>query len=374
MTDYQPNTAGANRRIRIATARDEALGPLELLPGTWANIRPEHRDGSKFKGVGTLQGKGKSPFDGRGWNLIALPFAEEGQGRNFRLLMNEYNEVLTFTTVDEGVPNRGITDDRPAENADQRVAALDYEQTIAQIAAKDISMSGQAGAPELPIHHEPGFFLHMKEQRINNFDIARLATIPHGNAVTALGRSDQFDGPPSIPDLSGFPDGVDPNIEDAVSRATDSGSYLHPYNRFTAEPFTGVVTVPEFPGFSPANANALLQGGLPDSIVRTTELLFETDVMEGGIVNIPFIERQADAELMRATVWIMELDEEDDDGNPRLVLAYSQFVFLNFFNRFDGRPGLIRWPHISINVMEKIEEPPQEETEEMTIAAPREAV
>ena len=39
--------------------------------------------------------------------------------------MNQYNEVLNFTFVDDGVPNRGITESRPAENADQKVAALD---------------------------------------------------------------------------------------------------------------------------------------------------------------------------------------------------------------------------------------------------------
>jgi hypothetical protein len=67
---------------------------------------------------------------------------------------------------------------------------------------------------------------------------------------------------------------------------------------------------------------------------------------------------------MRATFWIMELDEKDEKGRPRLVLAYSQFIFLDFFNRFDGRPGLIRWPHISINMMEKIEWPEDEASDE----------
>lgn len=369
MIDYKPNTAGANREIKVARTRDPELGPLKLLPGTWANIRPEHRvGGSLFKGEGTLEGQGQSPFDGRGWNLIALPFAEEGQRRNYRLLFNQYNEVLRFNFIDDKVPNRGITEDRPAENADQLVAALDYEQMIAQIAARDIRASGEAGDPELPIHHEPGFFLHMKEQTVNGFDIARLATIPHGNAATALGRSDEFDGRPFVPDLSGFPDGVDANIADAVSRAEEN-SYLFPYRQFTDEPFKGVITSPGFPGFSPANANALLQGGIPQNVVRTTELLLETDVMEGGIVNMPFIERQADAAVMRSTFWIMELDEMDERGDPRLVLAYSQFIFLDFFDRFDGRPGLIRWPHISINVMEKIEEPAAGAAETVVAAA-----
>jgi hypothetical protein len=374
MQDYTPKSAGSQRQIRIAQPQEQELGPLKLLPGTWANVRPKHRvtnpDGTRnrFKGEGTLTGEGLSPFDGRGWNLIALPFAEPGARRNYRLLMNQYNEVLTFNIVDDDVPNRGITQDNPAQNADQKVVAIDYEQVIAQISAKDVVESGVAGDPELPIHHEPGLFLHMKDQNTNGFDIARLATIPHGDAATALGRSDIFDGAPHIPALHGFPEGVNPNIEDAVNKATDQ-SYLFPYRHFLDQPFKGVISSAGFPGFSPADANNLLRIALPKNVVRTTKLLLETDVMEGGIRNIPFIVRQANAAVMRSTFWIMELDEVDEDGEPRLVLAYSQLVLLDFFNRFDGREGLIRWPHISINMMERVKEPKPSEQGKVIAAA-----
>ncbi|WP_299875581.1 heme-binding protein [uncultured Cocleimonas sp.] len=358
MIEYEKNSAGSDREIRIATTGDESLGPLQLLPGKWANIRPEHRiDDSLFKGDGTLTGAGESPFDGRGWNLIALPFKETDQRRNYRILMNQYNEVLSFNTIDDKIPNRGLTLTTPAEQADQRIAALDYEQMIAQISAKDIENSEVAGNPELPIHHEPGFFLHMRDQTTEGIDIGRLATIPHGNAVTALGKSEVLDGPPTIPDLSGFPEGVNNNIVTAVDNATNANSYLFPYNQFTLNPFQGVLSGTPFPGFSPANANALLQLGLPANVVKTTVLELNTNVFEAGIVNIPFVVRQADAAEMRSTFWIMELDETDQAGRPKLVMAYSQFIFLDFFNRFDGRPGLIRWPHISINMLEKIEWP-----------------
>ena len=79
--------------------------------------------------------------------------------------------------------------------------------------------------------------------------------------------------------------------------------------------------------------------------------------------------RQANPTLMRSTFWIMELDEMDEDGDPRLVLAYSQFIFLDFFGRFDGRPGLIRWPHVSINMMERIEKPARPAEDATVIAS-----
>ena len=346
-------SAGANRKITPAEkAEVKNLGPLKLLPGTWANVHPDHReDNDPFKGP-------TSTFNGRGWNIIALPFAERGQNRNYRVLMNQYNEMITFKSVDDDIPNRGITAGKPVLNADQEIAALDYEQTITQIAAKDISDSGRkARKPGLPIHHEPGLFLHMRNQNIDGFDIARLATIPHGNAVTALGRSREIPGKEVIPDktipnLSAFPEGVSDNIVDAVRRSTGKKSYLLPYNKFTNTPFKGK-NPKKFPGFSPANANALLQlgfAGLLPNIASITELPLASDVMEAGVVNTPFIERQADAEVMRSTFWIIKMK-----GRPqKLLLAYSQLVLLDFFERQDGRPGRIRWPHISINMMEKI--------------------
>lgn len=347
---------GASRRIIPANkVKAEDLGFLKHLPGTWANIHPEQRkDNDPFKGP-------ESIFNGRGWNFIALPFAQAGQSRNYRVLMNQYNEMLVFKSVDDKVPNRGIRIDGIVGNADQEIVALDYEQTIAQIAAEDIAKSRKAGGPGLPIHHEPGLFLQMREQNINGFNIARLATIPHGNVLTALGRAREIDGKPTIPNLSAFPEGVNDNIADAVARSAAPTSYLFPYQAFTKKPFIGTVKDLKFPGFSPENANALLQLGinsLPGEVVKTTELPMATDVMEAGIVNIPFIERQADAATMRSTFWIMEMDDDSEckHRTPKLVLAYSQFIFLDFFDRVDGRPGRIRWPHISINMMEKISE------------------
>lgn len=228
--------------------------------------------------------------------------------------MNQYNKRLVFSTVDDNVPSRGITADRTAR-ADQLVAALDYEQTIEQIAAADMPSSGDAGPVGLPIHHEPGLFLHMKQQRVDGFDIARLATIPHGNAANAVGRSVVIDGPPTIGDLSGLPEGVTTDIAAAVHAADDAQSrrpldrYLFPYHHFTVHPFEGLL--------SPADTNALLQSGLPSDVVRTTILDLSTELDQAGIVNIPFIERQADASQMRSTFW--SWNSPTDPGTTNLA-------------------------------------------------------
>lgn len=68
------------------TPPPQNLGPLQNLVGCWMG-------------------------QGTGWNMIALPFhgaPAPPAGFKFRVLMNQYNEELTFTFVDDDVPNRGL--------------------------------------------------------------------------------------------------------------------------------------------------------------------------------------------------------------------------------------------------------------------------
>ena len=52
--------------------------------------------------------------------------------------------------------------------------------------------------------------------------------------------------------------------------------------------------------------------------------------------------------------------EKDEDGDPKIRLQYLQIVFLDFFPRRDGMPGVIGWPHVSINTMERVKKPTAE--------------
>jgi len=311
------------RTFAAASTGDSTLGPLTLLPGVWKNL---------------------PNLPGRGWNMIALPFATPTNSPfpfNYRLLMNQYNEELKFTLIDKGVPNRGIgrVDCKTVET-DQFVVTLDYEQSIQQIAAEDSPKSDLAGGPGLPIHHEPGLWLHMLNEVENGLDIARLATIPHGDSVLAMGRAMVIDGPPTIPNISGLPIGVNQDI--------DNNPYLGPYKAFHGpNKFRGL-----FDSVTPNDLLREANNGV--KIKRTTILDVDTDIPTGGIVNIPFIVKQANATTMRSTFWIQELEDLDSNGKPKLRLQYSQTVMLEFFPRNDGQPGLIRWPHVSINTLEKV--------------------
>lgn len=295
------------RTLQHAPPDEDALGPLKQLTGVWTNI--PHLPGS-------------------GWNMIALPFIKDGSSLNYRLLLNQYNEKNAFGLVDKGVPNRGADLNEP-ENTDQFVATLDYDQSITQIAAMDFPESGEAGPSGLPIHHEPGLFLHMTNLATTGFDIARLGAIPHGNSVLALGKARTIDGAPTIPQDSGLPVGF---------KKLDN-PYLAPYKHFHDNLFKGV--------FDPTIPNDLLtKANEGVAIVKTTELMFDSTIESGGISSIPFIKKQADATKMNATFWIQELADKDQNGDPILRLQYSQRVILNFFG--------IEWPHVSINILQKV--------------------
>ncbi|MBX9456233.1 MAG: hypothetical protein KL863_09550 [Rhizobium sp.] len=322
------------RYITKAETGDPDLGPLQLLPGTWSN---------------------KPDFRGRGWNMIALPFPA-GPFR-YRLLMNQYNETLKFMVADKGVPNRGLTPDASG-NADQIIVALDYEQSIEQIAVDDFPATDESirGVTPKPIHHEPGLFLHMTNKVNDQFDVARLGTVPHGDSLLALGSSDLREGAIEIPQISGLPIGLPTGATVDTVVDPDNPSYLDPYKHFHHNPFKGILG-PGFSGFEPVDPLNLLRGAMTGFNVRHTMVLdFDTTVQSGGILNIPFIVAEANATEMRSIFWIHELNELGADGRPRLIMQYAQIVMLDFFPRRDGVEGLIKWPHVSINMMEKISE------------------
>ena len=322
------NAVAAGRIIEQAQPGDPALGPLTQLPGTWEN-------------AGDLAG--------HGWNMIALPYKLPGnvvnpnvpdQRSDFRLLLNQFNEKLIFSQVDKNVPNRGAAIANIFD-ADQHLAALQYIQHIVQIAAVDFPVT--ADNPDRPkgsaaIHHEPGLFLHLFSRTGGGPDIARLATIPHGDAVLALGNGVMSDGPPDFENVGDFlplPSGVTPDVE--------NNPYLEPYKKFKLAKFKNL--------FDPTNPLELLKGAVKDiKIKRTTTITLDTTLATGGIHNIPFVVKQANATSMRAIFWIEELADK-----PEIWLQYAQKVMLDFFpigGPFgDPDIGRIRWPHISINTM-----------------------
>lgn len=63
--------------------------------------------------------------------------------------------------------------------------------------------------------------------------IARLATIPHGDSVLAMGKVSFIDGAPTIPDLNALPQRINADVQ--------NNQYLVPYKYFGDKPFFGTV-------------------------------------------------------------------------------------------------------------------------------------
>lgn len=330
--------AAEGRHIVTAKAGDDALGPLSTLPGIWKNTPALH---------------------GFGFNMIALPFA--GSKFGYRLLMNQYDEELHFSIVDKGVPNRGVTVDPATKalvTADQTIVAMDYDQKIVQIAAEDFPKSDQTQKFQgQAIHKEPGLWLYMTDQTTDGINIARLGAVPHGNSLLALGTAglEPVEGLPDtpVPTVNGVAVGmgIDPAVPDFAS------PYMAPYKHFHDTPFKGNVPIAGFAGFEPVDTTALLRHALatalPGKVKKTMQLHVDSTLDRAGIHNIPFVVRQADAAAINATFNIYEV-EDAETGQTRYFLQYVQNVILDFINRIDGHPGKFRWPHVSINTMERV--------------------
>jgi hypothetical protein len=304
--------AAQPRTITVADPGDPDLGPLRHLPGTWI-------------------GKAK------GFNMIALPHDNDDLSQ-YRLLLNQYDEHLTFSLVDKAVPNRGL-DDAESNQSDQLVVALNYEQVVHQVAAVDRPETDLAGPAGKAIHHEVGLFLHTLNEVSDGLNIARLATIPHGDTALMLGFA--VDRENELPSLQGgfrgLPLGVD--AEDKLDFF-----YFEPYKHFHENPFMG---------FDPVNPVDLLWDSLPALAPRSTVLDFDTTGTPAAVQNTPFIVRRNNAVSMSSRFWIHQFD----DG--RLILQYQQVVMMEFRPRGDRLPGRIQWPHVSINTLEKVSDTPQ---------------
>lgn len=323
MTKHEKNSAYPRRYKMPSKQMENELGPLRDLPGKW-------------KATGT------------GWNMIALPFKDAPVGMApFRILMNQYDEELSFSFVDDNVPNRG-------EFVDQRVATIDYQQEIKQQIAADFPVSAEAGGEGLTIHHEPGLWVRVKDNQTNGIDLARLASIPHGNSVLCLGESSNHDGMPEIPPINALPFG---RFEDLSTSGYDVNDdpYLVPYKHFIDNPFMG--NVPDgigFPGFNPRDMNQILRFANENvDIIRTVRLTVDSKREAAGISNMPFTVREAEPVSMKSTFWIQEIRGPAGGAN-KFRLQYSQVVMLDFFRpRQDEMPGRAQWPHVSICTLEK---------------------
>ncbi|MET1110909.1 MAG: heme-binding protein, partial [Allosphingosinicella sp.] len=205
---------------------------------------------------------------------------------------------------------------------------LQYATTISETADSKNSL----------MHVEGGFWeLTTKPGRNAGFDIFRIASVPHGNAVEAMGNSSVCDGPPDFEaDFSALPTGDLP---------TESG-YTDAY-----------IGRPKYPAFSPLFPLRTLSDHLQKQIdgglkVTNTVTLRVSTRNKGGISNIASIRTNANATEFDSTFWIETL--EDKDGHVFRQLQYAQRIMIEFPIKSDLPGQTIAWPHINVNTLTTI--------------------
>jgi hypothetical protein len=170
--------------------------------------------------------------------------------------------------------------------------------------------------------------------------IVRSASIPHGDSVLALGTASESAGPPGIQLPSAVPDaGPEAPL-----------GYADAWQEQIPSPCDPDVK------FNPAHPNQVLKDALAGlNVVETTTLSVSTDG-GGGILNIPFVDANANATRFACEYWIETIEATPPGGgSPNLVqqLQYSQQTDIEFLPQF-GNPGqLIMWPHVNVNTLRK---------------------
>jgi hypothetical protein len=302
------NVFGA-RRLTAAESKGADLGALAQLPGIWVSAPPP---------TGSIA---------LGWNVISVP-----GNPAFTFEVIPYIETLTFSAAVVEAGNRGPF--VRGNQVDQQIIGLIYEQQIISACpggAPCVARGFPAGAV---IHEETGMFLNVKKPN-GDFSIARMSTIPHGNALLALGNfsnvvpknNNFFPVASAMPtNLSGTPVGIDAGLD-----------------------YTQQITDRQFPSFNQANPNSALQETLGSQVITAmTTLQFSTSNKDagGGILNLPFISQNVNATSMDATFWIETLK-----GHDALQMQYTQTINLVFPPTNSAVP--IVWPHITVNTLVK---------------------
>ena len=246
-----------------------------------------------------------------GFNLIAVP----DQKGDFGLLVRPYTENLIINKVPATTPNRGLI-------VIENIPTLQYSTTISDSILNTL------------MHVECGFWeLASLSARNNGFDIFRIASVPHGNAVEAMGVSSVSDGPPVIDiTMSSLPTGDLPPL----------AGYTDDYLRS------------EFPKFTPGLPNQVLANYLKEQeasglrVTRTVTLQVSTQ-NRGGINSIASLQTNANPTQFDATYWLETL--EDEKGHCFRQLQYSQRTMIEFPVRIDLSGQTILWPHINVNTL-----------------------
>ncbi len=270
------------------------LGPLGDLPGFW---------------------------EGTGFSITARPNYSGGSENGIFLQLNMLNETIEFTPIGSPVFNRGSVQE------DIAISGLTYVHRVTD------ATNG------FPLHVESGQWLNIPAttKPESEASIARLATIPHGNAVCTVGQAADVVLPTSIPPANTVPFEIGGEAPPAGTRNPFSEYDLSQPTEFRTNPLPAAITqeIVDDP------AVVLRQALEGQNIKKITRLITTTDA--AGVSNIPFITSNADTPFLES-VFAIEV-VENPTGEMVLQLQYAQTALLNFRG--------MSFPHVTVGTLVK---------------------
>ena len=304
LTDSDPVRASDLKRTGFRAAGTAAdtlknLGLLAELPGNWR---------------------------GSGFNITARPFF--GATPPFFLEVNSTEETLDFTAIGGDIPNRGSL------QPDIELHGVRYVQ---QVLDKVLDTG---------IHIEPGIWLHIPSTTspAGPEMYVRQSTIPHGDALLAQSTfTTTVDGGPVINSVNALPftDAVIPGLNADPTTPVTNPVYLEQYLNGTLP--AGLPAGLTYAATIKDPTRVLAAHIAKQKIVSTVVIAIST-ASPGSLVNIPFVQKNANATQLDAIFWIEFVERED--GRTFVQLQYVQRVILDFIG--------IHWPHISVATLKKL--------------------
>lgn len=211
---------------------------------------------------------------------------------------------------------------------------------------------------------------------IPDYSISRSGVIPHGSTITLLGDLTPGQSGYLVKDAPVFPYGDAAWKYDHLSISRTMGgagaSETKPINLDEAPPkwvfetldknndpqenriYTQrILAHPLYP-YS-VRPDLRLRDSLKGEIVKNHVFIQMSSKnktgAQGGILNVPFVNRFVTTVEMNMRMWIETVIEE---GKEILQLQYEQIIFFEFDFGDDG--GTTSWPHIQVNTLRKIED------------------
>lgn len=321
-----------SHNVAGAPLKSHRLGAMQLHDGT-----PNHNNRTSFRASSTHQtvadrlGALKDLpgfWQGTGFSLIARPNFSGGNKNKIFLELNLLQETVEFTTIGSPVFNRGSLQD------DIAIYGLTYLHRVTD------AVTGGA------LHIEPGLWLNIPPTTKPQADVtvARLATIPHGNAVCTVGFVQEvpMDGnsQPDIPPANTVPFKIGEQPPPAGTKNPFEEYDLSKPNSFRTNSLPAGITQAYID-----DPNQMVRDALKGQhIMHITRLITTTAGSNGpGVNNIPFITENANS-LSLESVFAIETIQ-DASGSEFLQMQYSQTALINFCG--------MSFPHVTVGTLMK---------------------